>query len=97
MESVVRIEIVVASFELPALCERLRAEGIGGYTIVPGIRGHGDRGDRDADDVSGTAENAYLLTTCSPDQLDRIVEAIRPVLARAGGECLISHASRIKH
>ena len=97
MESVLRVEVIVASFELPALCERLRAEGIGGYTIVPGVRGHGDRGDRDADDVSGTSENGYLLTTCLPDQLQRIVEAIRPVLARAGGECLVSDASRIKH
>ena len=97
MEAVVRIEVVTSSHELPQLCARLARCGIVNYTIVPGVRGKGERGRQDDDDPAGVSGNGYLLTTCTREQLPRVVEAIREVLRVAGGECLVSEASRIRH
>jgi nitrogen regulatory protein PII len=97
MEAVVRIEVVTSSAELQRLCTRLGDAGIVSYTIVPGVRGQGERGRQDGDDPAGVSGNSYLLTTCTRDQLPRVVEAIRAVLRESGGECLVSDAARIRH
>jgi hypothetical protein len=97
MEAVVRIEVVTASAELRRLCTRLGDAGIVSYTIIPAVRGQGERGRQDGDDPAGVSGNSYLLTTCTRDQLPRVVEAIRDVLRGSGGECLVSDAARIRH
>jgi nitrogen regulatory protein PII len=97
MEAVVRIEVVISTIELRQLCARLSQCGIVHYTIVPGVRGNGERGRQDDDDPAGVSANCYLLTTCTKEQLPRVVEAIRDMLRVAGGECLVSEASRIRH
>jgi nitrogen regulatory protein PII len=97
MEAVKRIEVVTSSFQLRRLCELLRGAGIVSFTIVRGVRGQGERGRQDDDDLTGVSENIYLLTTCTQEELPRVVEAIRPVLQDTGGECLVSDAVRIKH
>ena len=97
MEAVIRIEVVTSAHGLPQLCAELSRCGIDHYTIVPGVRGKGERGRQDDDDPAGVAGNGYLLTTCTREQLPRGVEAIREVLRVAGGECLVSEARRIRH
>ena len=97
MEAVVRIEVVTSSSELHQLCARLGDAGILSYTIFPDVRGKGERGRQDGDDPAGVSGNGYLLTTCTKEQLPRVVEVIREVLRVTGGECLVSDAARIRH
>ena len=92
-----RIEVVTASVELPQLCERLRTAGIANYTVFRSVHGLGERGQQGGVDLTGVSENSYLLTTCTREQLPRIIEVIRQVLSEFGGECLVSEAMRIKH
>ena len=97
MEAVLRIEVITSLVELRRLCERLRDAGIVNYTTFPNVQGQGERGRQGGDDLTRVSENSYLLTTCTQEQLARVVDAIRPVLQEFGGECLVSDVMRIKH
>ncbi|MCX7938246.1 MAG: hypothetical protein N2545_02245 [Thermoflexales bacterium] len=68
-----------------------------GYTIIRDVIGKGERGIRRGDELSGVFKNSYLLTTCEPEQLPAIVEAVRPILKQRGGVCLVSDAMWVKH
>jgi nitrogen regulatory protein PII len=97
VQPVKRVEIVVDSLDLPSVLAKLDSLGVRDYTAIKGVHGHGARGDRGGDPFSGAFDNSYLLVACPPEEIDRIVEAIRPVLARRGGMCLVSDASWVKH
>jgi len=97
MESVKRVEVVVDSVEVRRVTEALESVGVSGYTVIPTVSGHGERGFRDGDGVSGVFENSYVLTTCPPEQLQRVIEAIRPLLQETGGICLVSDAQWVRH
>jgi hypothetical protein len=38
-----------------------------------------------------------LLIACPEEQVDAIVETVRPLLARRGGMCLVSDAGWVRH
>lgn len=75
----------------------LEQEGVDGYTIMRDVVGWGDRGLQSGDELTDVFKNSYLLTTCAAEDLERIVEAIRPILTRRGGVCLVSDAQWLKH
>lgn len=97
MQPVKRIEIVVDSPEIPELLSVLRAQGIRGYTLFTHLRGSGDRGDRLDDEPNGGNGNSCLVIAARPDAVAGIIEAIRPILRRRGGMCLISDAQWVVH
>lgn len=97
MTPVKRIEIIVAAPELPGVLKMLDAAGVSGYTIIKDATGKGERGERGGDELSGTFVNSYIITTCPPEQVGQIVEALRPILKRCGGVCLVSDAQWIIH
>ena len=97
MEAVKRLEIITDSIELRMVVDVLEAHGISAYTIVPDVVGRGERGRQRGDDMSGVFRNGYLLTTCAPARVDEIVGAIRPLLKKRGGVCLVSDAMWVKH
>lgn len=41
-------------------------------------------------------ETAYIIAFCSPDQIQAVVETIRPILNRFGGAGYVSDAMEIK-
>jgi nitrogen regulatory protein PII len=97
MTPVKRVEIVVDSLDAPGLLSTLDALGVHDYTAVKGVYGHGARGSRGGDPFSGAFDNTLLLIACAAEELDGIVEAVRPVLARRGGMCLVSDAGWVRH
>jgi nitrogen regulatory protein PII len=97
MLQVKRIEIIVDALEIPNVVRRLEAAGVSGYTIIKDATGMGERGLRDAGELTDVFKNSYLLTTCLPEQIERIVEAIRPILKLRGGVCLVSDAQWVIH
>lgn len=97
VEAVKRIEIVIDALQLERLLRLLDEIGLSGYTVLPNAHGRGERGVRAGDELTGALRNSYVLAACRPAELDRITEAIRPMLKRFGGICLVSDAEWVKH
>ena len=97
MQQVKRIEIIIDTPEVPELLAVLRAQGVSGYTIFSNVTGAGDRGERRNDEPGGGSGNTCILTTTPPEKATALIEAIRPILKRRGGVCLVSDASWVKH
>jgi len=93
-----RIEIVIENSMVPRLTALIKQLGVDGYTLVPDVRGSGDRGMRRADELSGESSNCLVLIACDDHALvDALLEAVRPLLARVGGVCLVSDAQWLRH
>lgn len=93
-----RIEIVIEDALSNKLARTLNELGIPGYTVIPGASGRGDRGHRRIDDPTGTLSNAVFIIACEDEMLaEKIVDAVRPLLSRSGGMCLVSDATWVKH
>jgi nitrogen regulatory protein PII len=93
-----RIEIIIEAPQAQRLTEALRALGTTGFTLIPDVRGSGDRGERRADELSGDSSNCLILIACEDQAMvDTIVEAVRPLLSRSGGICLVSDALWLRH
>lgn len=97
MIKVKKIEIVADAVGLPEILRLLDAKGASGYTVIKDATGKGERGLRSGDEVSDVFKNAYVLTACPPEQVSEIVEAVRPILKRLGGICLVSDADWLLH
>ncbi len=93
-----RLEIVIEHSVTDKLSHILDDMGVTGYTIIPGAAGRGDRGRRRNDDPTGTLSNAVFIVACESDEIaESIVDAVRPLLSRSGGICLVSEAKWVKH
>ena len=97
MIKVKKIEIVADAVGLPEILRLLDAKGVSGYTVIKDATGKGERGLRSGDEISDVFNNAYVLTACAPEQVVEIVEAVRPILRRSGGICLVSDADWLVH
>jgi nitrogen regulatory protein PII len=97
MKAVKRLEIVMSSRQMTEVCRILDRHGVPGYTLIRDVAGKGERGMQFADGLNAAFANSYLLTTCEPDALPALVEALRPLLTRHGGECLVSDAWSVRH
>ncbi len=95
MKAVKRIEIVIEEIELENVIRELDQIGVVGYTIVPRAGGRGDRGVR-YESLQGLS-NVLLTIACDAQQADRVIEAMRPILRRYGGICLVSDAMWVVH
>jgi nitrogen regulatory protein PII len=88
MRPVKRLEIVVEAIELDNVIKVLDALGVVGYTILRHVGGRGDRYE---------LENVYIIIACDAAQAAALVSAIRPILKRFGGMCLLSDAQWVIH
>ncbi|MBI1284745.1 MAG: transcriptional regulator [Thiobacillus sp.] len=95
MKPVKRIEIVIEEIELENVIRELDFIGVVGYTIVPRAGGRGERGVR-YESVQGLG-NVLLTIACDEAQANRVIEAMRPILRRYGGVCLVSDAMWVIH
>jgi hypothetical protein len=75
----------------------LREQDVSGYTVFGNVTGAGERRERRDDEPGGGAGNACILTAVPPEKAAALVEAVRPILKRRGGICLVSDASSVKH
>jgi nitrogen regulatory protein PII len=93
-----RIEIVIEQPLARRMASRLDELGAPGYTLISGVSGRGDRGLRQADDLTDTFTNCIFVIACDDDEVvERIIEGVRKELARSGGVCLVSDAGWLRH
>lgn len=95
MKPIKRIEIVIEEIELDSLIEELDRIGVVGYTVVPGAGGRGERGVR-YENLQGLG-NVLMTIACDEAQATHVIEAVRPILRRYGGICLVSDAMWVIH
>lgn len=98
MQASHRIEIVIEEPLAPELIRRLRELDVPGYTVIPRAGGNGDRGIRRGDELAGDSSNCVFIIACEDEALvDRITDAVRPMLSRSGGMCLVSECRALIH
>ena len=74
------------------MTDLLEELGLKGWPLVRNVTGTCERGQKLGDEVTGVSPNHWILTTWAEQDLERIVEALRPLLTRIGGICLVSDA-----
>tara|TARA_R110000823_G_scaffold139607_7_gene269555 strand:+ start:19752 stop:20048 length:297 start_codon:yes stop_codon:yes gene_type:complete len=93
-----RIEIVIEEPMAPRLIEALERLKVTGYTAIANASGKGDRGLRRADELAGDSNNTVFIIACEDETMvQAVVEAVRPLLSRSGGICLVSDAHWVVH
>lgn len=97
MEIVKKVEIVTISLEMSKVLEVLEEVGITGYTVIRDVVGKGERGLTSNDLEKDVLSNRYVMTVCTAEQEELLVEAIRPILKKFGGVCIVSDAKWIRH
>ncbi len=93
-----RIEIVIEEPMAPELVRVLKELQVPGYTMIPRAHGSGDRGIRRGDELAGDSSNCVFIIACEDAALvERITEAVRRLLSRSGGICLVSACQSLSH
>jgi nitrogen regulatory protein PII len=95
MNIVKKIEIIAHSLETTKILAGLDRSGVQGHAVIHNVTGKGLRGES-AEDLDMTmGENVYIIAFCMPEQLDALVERIKPILNKFGGTCYISDVLEI--
>lgn len=98
MKKCTRIEIVVEQSVSRQVIDLLHKVGAPGYTLIPDIRGEGDRGTRRGDELAGDSSNCLFVIACDDAAIIESLSAgLRPLLSRSGGACLFSEAQWLRH
>jgi nitrogen regulatory protein PII len=97
MKLVKRLEIVTDSLEVQNVITALEKHDISGYTIIRDVSGKGERGLRDSEGLSDVLKNSMIIVAIDNEQVQGIVDTLRPILKRFGGICLVSDAKWLVH
>jgi hypothetical protein len=98
MKQCKRLEIILEQVLSDRIVDCITKIGVSGYTLIPSISGRGGRGERLDDDPAGTNTNCIFIVACdSEDEAMNVIEAVRPILTRSGGLCLMTDAWSVKH
>jgi hypothetical protein len=97
MMPVKRVEILTGIQEFDSVVEILEGLGITGYMVLRNVQAGGDRRLGSVDPLTGASQHRLIKTTCSPQKIGELVEAIRPVVSRYGGACIVYDAECVIH
>lgn len=85
-----RVEIIIPKPDFPRLKKILEHPDIEGYTVIDGVKGHGQRGDRDNLGLSDSFTNILVLVICDEEAVKSITPAIRQLISKSGGIATVS-------
>lgn len=97
MQNVKRLEIITGPSEFRQMVSAMEAAGMTGYAVIREVLGKGDKTVDSWDFLSSEVENLMIVTTIPENRLQEMVDAIRPILKRFGGSCLVSDAAWVIH
>lgn len=95
MHLVKKIEIIANSFELGKLLDALELSGITGHAVIRNVAGKGLSGGSEDLDMT-MLDNVYIIAFCAPENIESVVESIRPLLNKFGGNCYVSDVMEIR-
>lgn len=80
-----KLEVIIPKPDFPRLKVILENAGIEGYTLIDGVKGHGERGLRDNLGLSDSFTNLMVIAVCDEAAAKAAAEPIRQLLAKIGG------------
>jgi hypothetical protein len=92
-----KLEIITDFSYLKLLTRLLDDHNVEGYTIIKDVMGKGSRGNKDGHGISGGFKNCYVMLCLSEDEVRRVADLVKPLLARSGGVALVSDAHWVVH
>lgn len=92
-----KVEIIAEAAEIENIIQIFESLDVSGHTIINDISGTGGRGNRFADELTDVFKNKYILTVCDEQKATKITEAVRPLLKKRGGICIVSDVLWVKH
>lgn len=92
-----KIEIIAEAAEIENIIQIFESLDVSGHTIINDISGKGGRGNRFADELTDVFKNKYILTVCDQQKAAKITEAVRPILKKRGGICIVSDVLWVNH
>lgn len=95
MELKTKLEIVIPKPDFQRLKVILEKAGISKYTVIDGVKGHGDRGMKDNLGLSDSFTNLMIIAVCDEDVADAAREPIRQLLSKIGGIAYISQVRKV--
>lgn len=90
MKPVSKVEIIIDSLEVKHVVKFLDEIGVSGYSIFNDVIGKGHRGIRSGFELTDLFKNSYIMVVCDEKEMHKIVEAIRPIIKKSGGICIVS-------
>jgi len=90
MKRVMKVEIITDSIEVENVAKLLDEIGVYGYSIINDVVGKGSRGVRSDYELTGLFKNSYIMVVCNEVEMHKIAEAIRPIIRKFGGLCIVS-------
>lgn len=95
MHPVKRIEIIANSLELGRILDGLEKSGVHRHAVIRNVAGKGLQGEKEDLDMT-MLDNAYIIAFCQAEDVKPVIENIRPLLNRFGGNCYITDAMEIR-
>ena len=92
-----KIEVITDSVLQRRLIQAVDATGVSGYTIIKDVAGKGLKGDKDGHGISGGFKNFYMMVICDEIETKKVVEAVKPIISKYGGICIVSDAHWVIH
>ncbi len=92
-----RIEIITDYAFLSRLVKVIDGTGVSGYTILKDVAGKGLRGNKDGHGIAGGFKNCYIMVCCDEKEAKKVVEAVKPLITKYGGICIVSDAHWVIH
>jgi len=92
-----KIEIITDGSLQSRMILAVDATGVSGYTIIKDVAGKGLKGTKDGHGISGGFKNFYMMLCCDETEARKVVEAVKPIITKYGGICIVSDAHWIIH
>lgn len=87
-----KLEIIIPKPDFQRLKYILEESGISKYTVIDGVKGHGDRGLRDSLGLSDSFTNIMVIAICDERAARAASEPIKKLLSKIGGIAYFSQA-----
>lgn len=91
MKLLVKVEIITDALEVDNVAKLLDEIGVSGYSIIKDVVGKGHRGVRSGYELADLFKNSYIMVVCNEIEMHKIVEAVRPIINKFGGVCIVSN------
>jgi nitrogen regulatory protein PII len=92
MHLVKRLEMMVDAPEMNKIVKCLEKIGVSNYTVIPNAH---SKKNKDNDLALTGLENVYIISYCSEEQIKMVVENIKPILSKFGGNLYISDVMEV--
>lgn len=89
-----KVEIIIETIQQPKVLQLLDSLSIP-YSIINEVAGKGRGAFHDAKELTDVFTNCYIVTLCTQQESQLLVDRIRPLIATYGGVCCVSDVAKV--